>query len=108
MPDEIPYGTDVLLVGRGGRVHGGHVLIRTVDCDLYPAILGVGGAALAIVGWFLSAEADHVNAIDRNIVLRNQVLHYAIRASTAKCCIVIGGAGFIGESFDSNEIALES
>ena len=69
--------------------------------------LALRRAVSAFFRRFLRAQTDHVNAIDRNIVLRHQVLHHAVRAPPAESGIIFRRTVLIGKSFYRDEVVLQ-
>ena len=85
------------------RTHRSGILIGTVHGHFHAAVLCLSGAAARLIHRFIFPEADHMDAVNRNIVLRNQVSHHGVRAPFAQSGIVLVGAHAIGESFHRDE-----
>jgi hypothetical protein len=95
------------LTGRSGSVVRRHgALIGAENRYFDAAVLRARLAVARFIDRLHLSEADHVNAINRDVVLGYEVLDDGIGAAPAESLVVIGAPDLIRESFDRDEIAL--
>lgn len=101
----------VALTGRGTVCAGGGCntcchLIGAEHLHFDAAILGARGAVVGFVNRLFVAETDHVDAVDRNVVLRDKVFNDCISAFLAEHFVILRAARLIREAFNGNDEAL--
>src|SRR4051794_21913108 len=82
-----------------GRSH----LVGAEHLHFHAAILGVGSAVAAFFRRLFFAQTDHVDAVDRNVVLRYQVIHHGIGAFPAQFFVILPRTGGVGVALDGDE-----
>ena len=70
------------------------------QANIDPAILRRGPRRSCSTHRLILAQADQVNLVCRNVVLRRQILNHGIRAALAQIVIVVGRTNRIGSAFD--------
>src|SRR5260370_11317225 len=70
--------------GRVRSAERGRHLIRTEDFHFDAAVLGPRLAGSRFVDPPLLSKTDHVDAVDRDVVLSHEIFHHAIRTTAAQ------------------------
>ena len=73
---------------------------------LHAAVLLAAFRGLVVGHFLVLADADQVEAVRRNVVLRGQVLHHRIRAALAQIVVVLRGPGRIRSAGHFENVAL--
>src|SRR5258708_30496877 len=94
--------------GRVRSAERGRHLIRTEDLHFDAAVLGPRLAGSRFVDRPLLSKTDHVDAVDRNVVLSHEIFHHAIRTTAAQDFVVCLGPRRIGVAFHGDEEALSA
>ena len=74
--------------------------------NLHAAVLLAAFGGVVIGNGVVLANADQVEAMRGNVVLRCQVLHHSIGAALAQIVVVLGRSGRVGPAGDFKNVAL--
>src|SRR4051812_524593 len=93
----------VLLRPVGVAADGCGHLIGAEHLYFNAAILSAGGAVLSLVRRFVFAQPDHVNPVDRNVVLGDEVVDHGVGALAAQFLVILLRPGRIGIALDRDK-----
>src|SRR5712692_11572092 len=98
-------------LARAGMLAGlllsdGECLIGAEQLQFHPAVLGARGPVASGICRLFNPQANHLNAIDGDIVASHQIRHDPVRPATAELVVVGLGPGLVGESLNADEVPL--
>ena len=79
--------------------HGAGRLIGAVDGYFDAAVLGARCSGFRVVHRFIFAEPDHLNSIDGDVVLCDEIRYHCVGAAFAQSLVVGSITGLIGKAF---------